>query len=229
VYKDKTVVSIIPCRGQSKGIARKNIQLIAGKPLVAYSIQDSLASKHMDRTIASTEDDEIASVCIRYGAEVAVRPLNLAGDLVDNEPVMFHVLDILWSRERFAPDYVVLLEPTGLFRRKGDIDKAIEKIVDESGDSLLSVYENDVFFWSRDAKSLNYDFKHRPRRQDKQWELVENSNIYITKTELLLKEKCRLGGKILLYEMPKEICCEIDTPFDLELANWMVKSGKVTI
>jgi CMP-N,N'-diacetyllegionaminic acid synthase len=227
MHNNKTFVCVIPARGGSKGVHRKNIRLLAGKPLVAYSIERSLQSKLVDRTIVSTEDEEIAEVCKSCGAEVVKRPIELAGDHIDNEPVMLHVLKCLRERENFVPDYVVLLEPTGIFRRKSDIDNAIGKITDENGDSLLSVYECDVFFWSRDAKALNYDYKHRPRRQDKLWEFVENGAITITRTEILTKEKCRLGGKIILYEMPKEISCEIDTIHDFETAECMLKQKEI--
>jgi N-acylneuraminate cytidylyltransferase len=134
------------------------------------------------------------------------------------------------------PDYVVLLEPTGIFRRKTDIDNAIKKIVDEGADSLVSVYENDVFYWEDDVdpingrhivKALNYDFTNRPRRQEKDWEWIENDALFITKTELLQREKCRLGDSIVLYEMPKFISCEIDTVWDLKIANWLIQQKEV--
>ena len=275
---------------------------------MAWSILDSLYSKYVDRTIVSTEDGEIARISRDYGAEVIPRPHELAEDNTQTEPVMLQVLDTIKTAEfdrkdgLQKPDHVVLLEPTGVFRRKTDIDNAIKKIVDEGADSLLSVYENDVFYWKKKksghvacivrapescdavnvvklmsvtrsddqdgklkdvyvctkcgrtsghycntcpscgstmvrqtrvekevltASALNYDFRNRPRRQEKDWEWIENDAVFITKTELLRKEKCRLGGHIVLYEMPKFISCEIDTLWDLRVANWLIMQKEV--
>jgi N-acylneuraminate cytidylyltransferase len=116
------------------------------------------------------------------------------------------------------------LQPTSPIRREYDIDRAIEKLIDGNGDSLLSVYENSSFLWSKEGKPLNYDHKARPRRQDKEWELVENGSIYITKRNILLKENNRLGGKIMTYVMPEWASFEIDTQFDFELVEYIARN-----
>lgn len=225
-YKGFSIISMIPARGLSKGISRKNIKLLADKPLIVYSIEDSLESKYVDRTIVFTEDDEIAKVSLSFGAEFYPEPYELAQDNILTELPMLDVLKQL-EAEGYVPDYVVLLEPTGIFRRRFDVDKAIEKIIVENGDSLLSVYESNVFFWSRQGEPLNYDYRKRPQRQHKKWEFVENGSIFITRTNLLLREKCRLGGKILFYEMPQAISCEIDTPFDLLMAECKLRQKEI--
>jgi len=220
VYNDFYIVSIIPARGGSKGVPRKNIRSLRGKPLIAYSIEQSLSSSYIDQTIVSTEDTEIAKISQEYGAKIIVRPMKLAEDTTPTEPVLIHAVEAL-KKEGINPHYIVLLQPTSPIRRSGDIDRAIETLIDGSGDSLLSVRENSSFLWLKDSKPLNYNYIERPRRQEKEWELVENGSIYITKSEILLKKKNRLGGKIIFYVMPDWASFEIDTPFDFELVEYI--------
>jgi len=217
------IIAIIPARGGSKGIPRKNIKLLAGKPLVAYSIETALKSKHLDKVIVSTEDDEIAEVSKRYGAKIIERAADLAKDDIPTELVIEHTIDYLKEKERYSPDYIVLLQPTSPLRDEKDIDHAIETILDEKADSLLSVYENDRFYWDRTKNTpLNYDYRVRCRRQEKKWELVENGSIYITKRKLFLNKRNRLGGKITTYLMPKWKSFEIDEPLDFELVEYLM-------
>ena len=221
MYNGKKIVSIIPARGGSKGIPRKNIQKLRGKPLIAYSILQSLNSKYVDRTIVSTEDDEISKISQVYGAEIITRPNELAEDTTPTDPVILHALDHL-VKENYQPDYVVLLQPTSPIRRNDDIDSAIKLLISSSGDSLLSVRENDSFLWTQKGESINYDYLNRPRRQDKDWEFVENGSIYITKRETLVNMKNRLGGKIILYLMPHWASYEIDTMFDFKIIEYIM-------
>jgi len=222
MYKENYIVSIIPARGGSKGVPRKNIRKLRGKPLIAYSIEQSLSSPHIDQTIVSTEDAEIAEISREYGARVIVRPKELTEDMIPTESVLIHVIKEL-DKENIEPDYVVLLQPTSPIRRASDIGKAIETLIDGNGDSLLSVCENKSFLWSKDSKPLNYDYRARPRRQEKEWELAENGSIYIMKTKLLLEKGNRLGGKIVFYVMPDWASFEIDAPFDFELVEYLTQ------
>ena len=214
------VISIIPARGGSKGIHKKNLRLLSNRPLVVYSIEQSLQAKLIDETYVSTEDNEIRKVSIEYGAKVIDRPPELATDKASTESVLLHTKEYLENDF----DYMVLLQPTSPLRFSNQIDEAIHLIIKEDGDSLLSVYKNNSFLWNNDGTSINYDYKHRPRRQDKEWELIENGSIYITKRETLLEEKNRLGGKIIMYPMPKWMSFEIDNPFDFKLIEYLMKS-----
>ncbi len=214
------IISIIPARGGSKGIHKKNLQLLNNKPLVVYSIEQSLQAKLIDETYVSTEDNEIRKVSSENGAKVIDRPPELANDTTSTESVLLHAAEYL--KNQF--DYIVLLQPTSPMRFPKQIDEAIKLILKENGGSLLSVYKNDSFLWNSDGTSINYNYKHRPRRQDKEWGLVENGSIYITKREILLEEKNRLGGKIILYPMPKWMSFEIDNPFDFKLIEYLMKS-----
>ena len=153
MYEGNRIISIIPARGGSKSIPRKNVKLLLGKPLIAHSILESLSSRYIDQTIVSTEDSEIASISEKYSAKVLKRPEILATDTASTEPVLINVLQQLHDEGSIEPDYIVLLQPTSPIRRPNDIDKAIETLFDNSGDSLLSVCDN-KFFLLKNRKIL---------------------------------------------------------------------------
>ena len=215
-------IAIIPARGGSKRIYKKNIRPLLGKPLVTYSIEQALAARHIDRVYVSTEDKEIASIASRGGAEIINRPAKLATDTASTEDVIFDALRQL-KLQNIEPEYVVLLQPTSPLRYPSDIDGAITKILSDGSDSLLSVCRNNRFLWLSDMKALNYDYKKRPRSQEKEWEFIENGSIYITKIETFMKKKNRLAGKISFYEQPNECAFEIDDEFDWNLSEFLMK------
>lgn len=213
-----SILAIIPARGGSRGIPRKNVRLLCGKPLIAYTIEAALNSKYIDRVVVSTEDQEIAKIARKYGAEVIQRPQELATDNTPTEPVLEHVAKHLQQNENYRADIVVLLQPTSPLRTNRHIDEALESFLSKKYDSLLSVCRSHLFLWKtgkEGAYPLNFDFRNRPRRQDKEPEYQENGAIFITKPEILIQGHNRLGGKVGLYIMPVEESWEIDSEFDL--------------
>ena len=143
MYKGKTILGLIPARGGSKGLPRKNIKLLLGKPLIAWTIEQALASKYLDRVIVSTDDKEIAEISKKYGAEVPfMRPKELARDDSTTSDVILHVLN--WFESTGGKyDYLALLEPTSPLREEDDIDNGVIKLIDNENkaDSLISVGE----------------------------------------------------------------------------------------
>ncbi|HEY6802555.1 MAG TPA: acylneuraminate cytidylyltransferase family protein [Pyrinomonadaceae bacterium] len=135
------ILALVPARGGSKSIPRKNLLLIAGKPLLAYSIEQALSSKHITRTIVSTDDQEIADVARQFSAEVPfMRPAEFAQDLSTDLDVFRHALEWLRERENYQPELVVHLRPTGPVRKVKLIDRAIEILLtNQQADSLRSV------------------------------------------------------------------------------------------
>jgi CMP-N,N'-diacetyllegionaminic acid synthase len=216
-------LAIIPARGGSKGIARKNLREIGGRPLIEWSIRAALSSARLGRVVVSTDDAEIADVARRVGADVPFRrPPELALDTTPTEPVMLHALDEL-QRTGYRPDVVVLLQPTSPVRRPGSIDAALELLEHSGADSVLSVCENHHFFWkNRDAPQALYDYRHRPRRQDigpaEQW-YRENGSIYVTRTSVLRSERNRLGGRIAMHVVSEAESWEVDSEADLRVVE----------
>ena len=225
------VCAIIPARGGSKTIPKKNIRLLAGKPLIFYTIKQALQARQVNRTIVSTEDIEIAEIARKYDAEVVMRPPELATDTASTDSVLLQVLSSLGKTQGYRPQLVVLLQPTSPLRKPDDIDNAIETLKTTGADSLLSCCRSYDFYWrvgDGQAISVNYDYRHRPRRQDFLSQYTENGSIYITKYGILEKYGNRLGGLISLYEMDSLDSFQIDTEQDFLLVEqlFLLRSGE---
>ena len=221
------VCAIIPARGGSKGVSRKNVRLLAGKPLIAHTIEHALGARFVTRVIVSTDDDEIASVSKEYGAEVVKRPAELATDTATSESALKHVLDHLRGVEGYTPDLVVFLQCTSPVRTSRDIDRAAQLLLDKGADSLVSVTPWHGLNWAcedREAKSVTFDYRHRPRRQDMRQEFRENGSIFIFKPWVLDQLDNRLGGEIVLFEMSPWTRFEADTLEAFALCEWILQN-----
>ncbi len=223
------ILAIIPARGGSKGIPRKNIQPLVGKPLLAYTIEHAHATPAISRVVVSTDDAEIAAVAEQYGAEVIWRPAEISGDDATSESALLHALDHLRDSEGYEPDLVVFLQATSPLRQPDDIQKAIETLQQQGADSLLSVAPSHVFLWrlvNGRAEPVNYDYRQRPRRQERAPEYIENGSIYIFKPWVLREQSNRLGGKIALYVMDPLDSLQVDEPSDLALIEQVMASRR---
>jgi len=212
-------VAVIPARGGSKGIERKNIALFLGAPLLTHTVDQSLASDRIDRTYVSTDDEEIADVGREAGAEIIERPGDIAGDRSPTEKALLHALSVIRA-DGIEPDTVVLLQCTSPLRRKHDIDEAVALVTEKGYDSALSCCEDHKFYWREEddtAVPVNYDPKERAMRQELEARYQENGSIYVMRTAILESERCRLGGNIGIHEMPEVLSFEVDTPEDLRL------------
>lgn len=222
-------LSIIPARGGSKGLPNKNILDLNGKPLIAWTIEQSLFSKKINRTVVSTNSTEIQRISNSYGAETPfIRPKSLSDDTATTESALLHCIDWLEQNEQYMPDAVVLLQCTSPYRFTDRIDQAIELFESTQADSLVSVSPFWHFLWEQDKSSAKalYDFENRPRRQDippEQVKFKENGSIYITKTSTLKQNLNRLGGKIVLFEMSEDEGFEIDTATDFSLLETLMR------
>ncbi|MCT1458277.1 acylneuraminate cytidylyltransferase family protein [Aestuariimicrobium sp. p3-SID1156] len=215
------LVAVIPARGGSKGIPRKNLLEIAGKPLIAWTIESALEVLNL-RVIVSTEDDEIAEVATLYGAEVIKRPVELAQDATATEPVVRHVIDTL-TQQAERPDTVMLLQATSPVRLPGTLARAVDEFTRAGADSMVGVVSAPPFIW-RNAPHVaaEYDYEHRPRRQDmtpEQLRYRETGSVYLTRTDIYEQCDNRLGGQVALFVMNDVEGTDIDTRHDFATAE----------
>ncbi len=228
MVNNRKIAAIIPARGGSKRIPKKNIRCIAGVPLVAYTIEASKRSRLLDRTVVSTDDEEIERIAKQYGAEVIRRPKELATDTASLEPVLQQVLKELEEKDRYRPYYIVLLQPTTPLRTPEQIDKAIEKALQTNADSVLSVCEAQHYYLSGAMDGDRYlpDYNQRPRSQDMPKRYRENGAIYVTKRDFLFKENNRIGGDIRAIVMDPLSSIDVDNAEEFEfIENLISLSG----
>lgn len=232
------MLAIIPARGGSKGIKRKNLVPLLGKPLVVHSIEHAQASRCITRIIVSTEDDEIAAVARQAGAEVPfMRPDLLAGDTVLDLPVFLHVLDALEQRERYLPDLIVHLRPTTPLRKPGWIDEAIELLAaNGNADSVRSVsmpaQHPYRVFRIDDSGYLDPIMKHEHptpyllRRQELPRMYYYNCVIDVTRPATLRNMNSMTGKHILPFVMDADEALDIDSPRDLTIARLLMEGTR---
>lgn len=223
-------IAIIPARGGSKGLPQKNVLSLCGKPLIAHSIEDVQESALCHDVYVSTDDATITQISEEHGAKVIQRPTNLASDTASSESALVHAVEYLKQCE-IEPDLVVFLQCTSPIRTGIDIDQAILKLQEENSDSILSVSPSHRFLWERvdgEAKSINYDYRHRKRRQDMNPQYVENGSIYIFKPWVLSECGNRLGGKVSLHQMTEESAHEIDSPLDFKIAEFLLNKQVIS-
>jgi len=215
-------LAIIPARGGSKGIPRKNVLPLAGKPLIAHTIDAALAAGRITRVIVSTDDEEIADVSRRYGAEVVMRPAELAGDMARSEDALLHVLETLEAQEGYRPQVVAFLQCTSPLTSAEDIDGTVAALVEKGADSALSAVPFHYFLWSDGedgADGINHDKSFRLMRQQRPPELLETGSVYAMRADGFRESRFRFFGKTVLHEIPVEHWQEIDEPADFRIAE----------
>lgn len=222
------ILAIIPARGGSKGIPGKNIKPLAGKPLIAHTIEASLKSKYITRTVVSTEDGRIKEAALAFGAEVVDRPAELAQDVTKTAPVLLQVLDEL-EKTGYKPDITVLLQCTCPLRDEKQIDEAFELFFNSDCDSVFAARPMGVThaLWRRNLDGTYeglYDYRHRPRRQDTDLHLplyCETGATYIIRTDVLKEVKDFIGKKPEVYL--NGAIGDIDALSDFEYAEKALK------
>ncbi len=223
--KRKKTFAIILARKNSKGIKNKNLKYINGKPLIYWSIVNSINSKLIDKTFVSSDSKKILNYAKRNGSDIILRPYKYAKDNTSSEISLLHSIRQL-EKKKFKFDTVLFIQPTSPIRKSSDFDNAIKKYKNKKLDSLFSAtISHDTNFWKIKNNKLkaNYNFKKRKRRQDFGDEYLENGSFYIFDKEKFKIKKCRLFGKIGIYLMSKLHSFQIDDLEDIKLINAIFK------
>lgn len=216
-------LAIIPARGGSKGIPRKNVLPLFGKPLIAYTIEAALNAEHVQRVVVSTDDEEIAQVSRAHGAEVIMRPEALASDTARSEDALLHVLDHLEQHEGYVPDLLAFLQCTSPLTSSDDIDGTVHQLQAQGADTALTVVPFHYFLWRPDkdvgADGINHDKSFRLMRQQREPEYLETGSVYVMKVPQFRDVRFRFFGRTAMHEIPVEHWHEIDEPADFRIAE----------
>lgn len=231
------VLGIIPARGGSKGVPRKNIKLLCGKPLIAYTIEAAMNAKRLTRTIVSTEDEEIAEVAKSLGADVPfMRPKELADDAT---PTFDVVIDSVKKLEDSGEEYdaICLLQPTNPLRRSLDIDECVDMLEKTGADSVVTVlpvpdkYNPKWVYWKTESGEMSLstgETEPTTRRQDLPSAFHREGSVYVTRVAVLKKRRNLYGDHVLGYEMKVQDSVNIDTVEDWENAELQISMAPRT-
>lgn len=229
MYKQKRILAIIPARGGSKGIPKKNIIDLLGNPLLYYSIKSAKESKYIDKVIISTDDEEIAEVGKKLGADVPfLRPEEISGDKAKSIDAFIHAIKELEKLEE-KYDYILLLQNTSPLRQSWHIDEAIEKLIESKERSLVSVSEvteHPCIMRTLNEKNETINLMNMSgdmRRQDFPSIYIVNGAIYIQKNDEYLNLDTNLNGGKLAYIMAREYSVDIDEYLDIDIATHYLK------
>lgn len=211
------IVAIIPARGGSKGVPRKNLRHVGGVSLIARAVASARTATLIDRVIVSTDDRAIAAAARAEGAEIMVRPSRLSGDTASSEAALINVLD----RVDRQPEIVVFLQATSPFIDPRDLDAAIARVRDGECDVVFSAVETHAFLWRttpNGAVGVNHDHNARLRRQDSESQYQESGAFYVLRASGLRESRFRFFGRIGVAVVEESRAIEIDTPSQLEIA-----------
>lgn len=229
------VLGLIPARGGSKGIPKKNLQMLGRHPLIVHTICAAQQSKELTHVLVSTDDEEIAETARNTGVQVPfIRPPEFSSDTARSVDVAIHALDWLAETQEITPDYIMLLQPTSPFRTAHDIDGAIQLSERKFADAVVSITETEEHPYL--AKALDDQGRIYPfiqnelmpqRRQDLPMVYTLNGAIYLIKTALLRKTRNWCPPHSLAWIMPPERSLDIDTPWDLRLARLIMQDMQI--
>lgn len=216
-------IAIIPARSGSQGIPDKNIRPFCGVPLVVKAIKTAQAAQTVDRVVVSTDSESYADLCRAAGAEVMIRPPDLATNTASSESALTHVLEQLQAAGEKLPEWVVFQQCTSPFTRPEDIDGLLRRVMEAKAESGFTAVKSHRFLWrvqpDGSAEGVNHEKSVRLRRQDREPEFMENGAVYVMKTDGFLKHKHRFFGKTVLQEVPEYQGFEIDSEDDWQIAE----------
>ncbi len=228
------ILGIIPARGGSKGVPDKNIRILAGKPLICWTIEYALASRFITRLIVTTDSKKILEESRVCGAETPfLRPDYLARDETPSNDALIHALEFLKEKESYIPDFFVELQPTSPLRKTEHIDGALEILVSNNYDSVVSVVKTEEHpAW---MKTIDTEGRLKPyisgpdnyhRRQDLPEVFSLNGAIYAANTGIFLREKDYYTNNTVPYVMDRISSIDIDSVFDFRIAEMLMEENE---
>ncbi|MGA1844061.1 MAG: N-acetylneuraminate synthase family protein [bacterium] len=225
------IVALIPARGGSKGIPRKNLMPFNGRPLVSYVITEALKCAKIHRVIVSTDDEEIAGVARDYGAEVPfLRPKEISGDHASSLPAFQHAIHYIEEEEGYRPDIVVILYPTSPLLESSVIDRTLEKMATGRFDSVIAVSEDLKHYWRETGDGFMEPFYPTGERVVRQLQvplLKETGAVYVATRDVIMERNAFFGDRVGFVDMEEHRNVDIDTPFDFTIAEFIGRQARM--
>lgn len=226
IEKNKKIIAIIPARGGSKGIRRKNVRLLAGKPLIAYSIEKALKSKYISDVVVSTDNEEIAEISKIYGSLTIKRPKVLAEDMTPLDPVIVHAVKEMEKKKNLKYDLIVTIQPTSPLLSLETLDKAIKIMLAENYDTLLPVAEKTHLYWIKKGKNFKPIYKKRVNRQYLE-PIYQERGTPLIASRKTIESGSRIGKKKFIFEIPNKESIDIDEALDWKLVETLLNKLKI--
>jgi N-acylneuraminate cytidylyltransferase len=231
MYKQQRILALIPARGGSKGIPRKNVKKLAGKPLIQWTIEAAKQSKYIDRLILSSDDQEIIGVAQSLDCEAPfVRPPELALDTTSSMDVIMHALDHIGQNDALSFTHLLLLQPTSPFRETSHIDQIIEQCIDKSAEMMISVnrlkkHPSYMYYLDNGYLTSFQPVKQQLRRQDMPVSYEHNGALYFSEISVLRKTLSYNYAAAMPFEMSKSASLDLDEPADWDYAEHLIKNN----
>ncbi|MBQ4313222.1 MAG: N-acylneuraminate cytidylyltransferase [Clostridia bacterium] len=222
------ILAVIPARGGSKGIPRKNVRLMNGKPLICYSIENALSCKAITDVVVTTDDDEISGTALLYGAEVIERDGELAGDAVTLDPVIYDATVKMEERHGKAYDIVITLQPTSPLLTPDTLNRAVEDFIANDRDTVISTVNKPHLAWSRNESGYYPLYEKRLNRQQLPPNYLETGAFFITR-RLFVTPSSRMGRTISVFEVPEIEATDIDSASDWVICENILRRKKIVM
>lgn len=220
------VLAVIPARGGSKGIPRKNVRLINGKPLISYAIKNAKTCNLITDIVVTTDDDEIIGLSKFYEVDFINRAQNLSGDNITLDPVVHDAVDKMEQRKKIKYDVVITLQATSPLLKADTLSKAIESFIHSGKDTIISAINNPHLSWSKSIEGYSPNYEERLNRQLLPPNYTETGAFFITKREYIFQNS-RMGKEISIFEISEEESVDIDTTSDWVVSESILKRKKI--
>ncbi|TWH79361.1 cytidylyltransferase domain-containing protein [Sedimentibacter saalensis] len=225
-YNNAKILAVIPARGGSKGIPRKNVRLMNRKPLISYSIENALSCKSITDIVVTTDDEEIISIAKLYDIDYIVRDARLADDLTTLDPVIYDAVIKMEEQNKMIYDVVITLQPTSPLLKPDTLNRAIESFINDDKDSYISAVNDPHLTWSKEGKSYVPNYEKRVNRQLLPPTYLETGSFFISSRKCVTLES-RLGKNPSIFEVPKEESTDIDSANDWIVCEHSLKKKRI--